>query len=234
MVSKTASRDLASPRACGRRRIAVEPGPFGSAGEQAGAQPVEVAERDHVNELRVARGSGKQLIGRERRNVVARVRELPVALGKSVDREHDAIAVAGERALIDATTRSGSALKPSERNVFTNHALWLAPARMRWRKIGTGAGPLRNAPPSQRPKSRTATSPIPCALSGGPPARPACHWTAAREIRCLSRKPSPIAAAAGEAGALIRRRRGGIADRAGENVVPAIGRLDHNGVRLRG
>jgi hypothetical protein len=30
------------------------------------------------------------------------------------------------------------------------------------------------------------------------------------------------------AAGLIRRRRGGIADRAGENVVPAVGRLDNN------
>jgi hypothetical protein len=79
----------------------------GRSGEDAGAQPVEVRKRNHIDQLRVACGSGQQLVGRKRREVGSGVGKLPVVRRESVDRQHDAIAVTGERPLVDAVACLG-------------------------------------------------------------------------------------------------------------------------------
>jgi hypothetical protein len=60
-------------------------------------------------------------------------------------------------------------LKPSARNVVTKNAPWLTPMSARRRAVARSA----------RAKSRTITSPTPCAVAGTEAAMPVCHCTRA-------------------------------------------------------
>jgi hypothetical protein len=89
----------------------VHPRRRGRSGGYARAQPIEVSERDHVDQLRVACGSGQEFVGHERRSFRSSVGELLVFLRESIDRQHDPIAVAGKGPLVDTAACLGISIE---------------------------------------------------------------------------------------------------------------------------
>jgi hypothetical protein len=160
---------------------------------------------------------------------------LPVARREPVDRQHDAVAVAGECALIDPAARLGVGVE-----AFGDKRVHEPCALARAGQDSMAEDRRRRGPASERAAEPAAEIP---------------HRDFADPLRALRRPAGktrlPLDSGEGNPmleqkavadrsrrlrgdAFLIRRRRVGNADRAGDNVVPAIGRLDNNGARVGG
>ena len=173
--------------------------------------------------------------GVKRREIVSRVGELPAARAEAVDREHDAIAVAGESALVDAPAGLRIGVEAlGEKCVHEPRAL----AHAREDAVAEdrrGRGPGAAAKGAAEPAAEIPDGDLADPLRGLGRAAGKTRLPLNRGERNPMLEQKAVADRSrrrrGDAG-LIRRRRGRIAKRAGENGVAAIGRLDYDRVRL--
>ena len=180
--------------------------------------------------------SRQELVGRQRREIVSRVGELPAARAEAVDRQHDAIAVAGERALVDAPAGLRIGVEAlGEKCVHEPRAL----AHAREDAVAEdrrGRGPGAAAKGAGEPAAEIPDGDLADPLRGLGRAAGKTRLPLNRGERnpMLEQKAVADHSRRRGVGSLSRRRRDGSAERAGENGIAAIGRLDDDGVRLGG